>query len=101
MKLDYVEAVGVDSLGRLHVKPKNSTFPTVAAVAKAVEWNPLARTLVASPTRTGPRAYEEPYTEIYRAAAKLGVYLALSDETRCDKESEWVMAQLKMAELHR
>jgi hypothetical protein len=101
LKTDFIAAVGVDSLGRLHVKPAMTTFPTIGEVTKRVQWNPLARTLVASPTETGWRAYESPYLAICRATEKLGVRLLLSPETSCDRESDWVLPQLDMAEKHR
>ncbi len=101
MKTDSIAAVGVDSLGRLHVKPTKTTFPTIGEVTKQVQWNPLARTLVASPTQTGWRAYESPYLAICRATEQLGVRLVLSPNTSCDRDSDWVLAHLDMAEKHR
>lgn len=78
--VDFIEAVGINEVGSLWVKPLTATFPYIYREAAEVHWD-VSQGRLYSPT---PRewSYGQWYRHIIGAALSQGVELRLAPATR-------------------
>jgi hypothetical protein len=97
MKVDMIEAIGIDDSGSLWVKPATCTFRSIYREAMEVHWDPERLCLFAPKPREW--SYCDWFRQIKAAASEQGVDLWLTPATRWSNID--VDLQSKMAALGR
>lgn len=85
MRTDAIEAIGIDGVGSLWVKPRTTTFAMIYREAMGVHWDTQRLCLHGSPPREFPYLDFTPaqwFSQILAAAREQGITLQIDGYTR-------------------
>jgi hypothetical protein len=80
MKVENIEAIGIDDNGSLWIQPKHSTFPMIYREAREVHWDREQRRLYAP--KPNEWTYVDWFLHIVSTAREASVQLRLTPETK-------------------
>ena len=82
MKADPITQIGIDTQGRLFIKPASLTYPMIYREANGVQWNPQENQLFSDKPREW--SYLDWFKQIINTADPEGIDLEITNQT------EWI-----------